>query len=119
MTRHNYTVETPSRTDKHSGDEKTSLTRAEPPRCLEAEVTELLRGLLKPAEVRSLVVTKSNKYTISGIVLAACPIEETESGRDFEIGLGGDSAGSVQYVTVDGRRVFPKRNSVKVSSGSS
>jgi len=118
MTRHDYTVEAASRIDKHSGDEKTSLTRAEPSRGLEAEVTELLRGLLKPAEVRSLVITKSNKYTISGIVLTACPIEETESGRDFEIGLEGNGTGSVQYVTVDGRRVFPRRNSVKVSSGS-
>ena len=87
----------------------TSLAQAEPTRDPEVELTKVLKDLLKPVKVKKVVVTKSDKYTVRGIVLMVCPLEKRESDRDFEIGLDGDATDRVQYVVVDGRRLFPKR----------
>lgn len=92
-----------------------SLAQEEPSHDLEAELTKLLRDLLKPVKVKKVVITKSDKYTVRGILLMICPLEKRESDRDFEVGLGGDIAGPVRYIVVDGRRLFPKRSHARAS----
>ena len=69
---------------------------------------KLLRDLLKPATLKSLVITKADRYHVQGFLLMVCPVEKGEAGRDFEVGLTGNQRGEVTYVLVDGRRLLPR-----------
>jgi len=82
---------------------------------LQPRLKKLFRKLLKPLGVKSLVITHADRYTVRGVLMTVCPIEKRESGRDFEIGLEGKPGGSILYVSVDGRRLFPKRLNSEVS----
>ncbi len=86
---------------------------------LELRLTKMLKNLLKPVRVKSLVITKSEWNTVHGIVITVCPIERIESGRDFEVGLAGDQEGSTRYVLVDGRRLLSRRTKARASRHSS
>ena len=65
--------------------------------------------------MKRLIITSRDKYTVHGIALTECPIERTESGKDFEVGLDENDRGSIQYVSLDGRKVFPMRTKPKES----
>ena len=90
------------------------MTEKESPE-LQPKLKRVLRDLLKPLKVKSLVITKSEKNTVRGIVMTVCPIEKRESGTDFEVGLADDEGGSIRYVLVDGRRLLPRRNKTRES----
>lgn len=72
-------------------------------------LTKLLRELMKPVILKRVIVTHSDRYAVRGIVLTVCPIEKREAGVDFEVVLEGNRPNSIQRVTVDGRRLFPRR----------
>jgi len=91
------------------------LAQEESARDLRLKVRKVLENLLKPVRVKSLTITKADRYTVQGILVTACPIEKTELGRDFEVGLAGDEESSIRYVTVDGRRLLPKRTRARAS----
>ena len=78
-------------------------------------MTRTLAGLLKPLRVKSLVITRADKYAVRGIVLTECPIERRESGKDFEVELSGDDGGSITSVKVDGKKLKPLRSVAKSS----
>ena len=82
---------------------------------LQMRLRRVLKGLLKPAKVRSVVITKADKYRVQGVLLMVCPVEKMESGKDFEVGLAGDEDDGIKYVTVDGRRLFPRTARKKAS----
>jgi hypothetical protein len=69
-----------------------------------------LKELLKPVVLKRIVVTRSDRYSIRGILLTECPIEKRESGRDFEVHMNERNPSEIRSVTVDGRRVFPVRS---------
>lgn len=77
---------------------------------LQPRLKRLFRELLKPLRVKSLEITKADRYSARGVVLTVCPIEKRVSGKDFEVGLGADPLGSIEHVTVDGKRLYPKRS---------
>ena len=56
------------------------------------------------------MVTKSDSFRVRGIMVTRCPVEETESGKDFEIKLDERDPDVIRSVTVDGRRLLPKPN---------
>ena len=68
-----------------------------------------MEELLRPLVVKRIVVTRSDRYTVRGILLTECPIEKSESGRDFEVHMNVRDPTVIKSVTVDGRRVFPVR----------
>lgn len=74
-----------------------------------------LADVLKPLKVKSLVITRADKYAVRGIVLTECPIERRESGKDFEVELSGDDDGSVASVKVDGKKLMLQRSTAKGS----
>jgi hypothetical protein len=85
-----------------------SVVQEESARDLQLGLRRMFKDLLKPVKVKSLVITKADRYTVRGIVLTVCPIEKREFGKDFEVGLGGDKGNSIRYVIVDGRRLLPR-----------
>jgi hypothetical protein len=85
------------------------LTQDDSTRDMRPRLTKLLRDLLKPVKVKSLVITKTEGSTLHGVVMTVCPIEKRESGMDFEVGLEGNKGGTIRYVLVDGRRLFHQR----------
>jgi hypothetical protein len=85
------------------------LTEDESTRDLKLRLRKVLRDLLKPVKVKSVTITKADRYTVQGVLSTVCPIEKRESGRDFEVGLAGNKQGSIRYVMVDGRRLFPRK----------
>lgn len=89
------------------------LTQEESTRDLQLRLRKVLRDLLKPVRVKSLTITKSDRYSVQGVLVTVCPVERSESGRDFEFGLAGGGESSITYVTVDGRRLFPKRSKAR------
>ena len=86
------------------------LTEEETTRDLQLRLRKVLKGLLKPATVRSVVITKADRYRVQGVLTMVCPFEKNESGKDFEVGLAEGQGGEIKYVTVDGRRLLPKVN---------
>lgn len=76
---------------------------------LRLKLRKELKDLLKPVRVRDVEITHANRYTVRGVVLTVCPIERTESGKDFEVGLSKDEEGAISYVLVDGKRLFPSK----------
>ena len=62
-----------------------------------------------------MVITKMEGSTVYGVVITMCPIERRESGRDFEVGLAANHGSSITYVSVDGRRLIPKRTRARTS----
>ena len=97
----------------------TGLTEKVASQELKLRLTRVLKDLLKPVKVKSLVITKSEGNTVHGIVMTVCPIERRESGRDFEVGLEGSQGDSIRYVMVDGRRLPPRRTKARTSRHSS
>jgi hypothetical protein len=91
------------------------LTEDEATRDLQVRITKVLRDLLKPVRVESLAITRADKYLVRGVLTTICPIEKIESGKDFEVGLAGNKEGSISYVSVDGRRLFPRRTKPRAS----
>jgi hypothetical protein len=91
------------------------LTEEKSTRDLQLRPRRLLRDLMKPVRVKSLTITKADRYIVRGVPLTACPIERGESGRDFEVGLAGDEESSISYLVVDGRRLHPRRTEVRAS----
>jgi hypothetical protein len=84
-------------------------------RDLQLRLRATFRDLLKPVRVKSVVITKAERNAVRGILMTACPIEKGESGKDFEVGLEGNKGGSITYVSVDGRRLIPRRQRAKAS----
>jgi len=85
------------------------LSEERPSRELELRVRRELRELLKPVKVKGLEITHVSRYNVRGVVLTVCPIERTESGKDFEVGLSQEAEAAISYVLVDGKRLFPSR----------
>ena len=73
----------------------------------ETEVRKLLADVLKPIKVKQVTVTRSDNYCVQGVVLAYCPVEKRELGKDFDVELSGNGT-SVAKVIVDGRVLYPK-----------
>jgi len=94
-----------------------ALAEDESTRDVQLGLRKLLGDLLKPVRVKGLVITGSDKYTVRGFVVTVCPIEKTEAGRDFEVGLEGNHEGSILYVSVDGKRMLPKRAGQALPNG--
>ena len=63
--------------------------------------------------MKSLAITKSDGYTVEGVLLTVCPVERRQSGKDFEVDLAGNGESSVTYVIVDGERLRPGKASAK------
>ena len=72
-------------------------------------VKRLLMNIMKPVKVKEVVITKDDRYTIRGFVTTVCPVEKVESGKDFEVRLSRNHAVSVTFVSVDGRKLYPKK----------
>ncbi len=56
-----------------------------------------------------MVITQVDRNTVRGVLMTICPVEKTESGRDFEVGLAENEGGPIKYVIVDGRRLLPSK----------
>lgn len=95
------------------------LAEQETTRELQLKLRKVFKGLLKPVKVKSIVITKMDRYSVHGFLLTVCPIEKRESGRDFEVGLEGNKEGSILSVSVDGRRLLPRRTRATASKRSS
>ena len=72
-------------------------------------VKRLPMNIMKPVKVKEVVITKDDRYTIRGFVMTVCPVEKTESGKDFEVRLLRNREVIVTFVSVDGRKLYPKR----------
>jgi hypothetical protein len=91
------------------------LTEEESTQELQLRLTRVLKDLMKPVKVKSLTVTGADRYSVRGVLMTVCPIEKTVSGKDFEAGLAGNHRGSIRYVTVDGRRLLPRKTPARAS----
>jgi hypothetical protein len=85
------------------------MTEALSNRALQLRLKKTLKVLLKPLKLKDLVITRADREIVCGILLTACPIERTVSGRDFEVGLSEGRGGQIRYVSVDGRRLLAAR----------
>ena len=74
----------------------------------QTDAKRLLADLLKPIKVKQVTFTRSDRYCIQGLVIAYCPVEKRDSGKDFKIELAGRNPISVVSVIVDGRVLYPK-----------
>jgi len=75
-------------------------------------VKRLLMSIMKPVKVKEVVITKDDRYTIRGFVTTVCPVEKVESGKDFEVRLSRNHAVNVTFVSVDGRKLYPKKGQI-------
>jgi len=72
-------------------------------------VKRLLMNIMNPVKVKEVVITKDDRYTIRGFVTTVCPVEKVESGKDFEVRLSRNHVAIVTFVSVDGRKLYPKK----------
>lgn len=93
----------------HAGSEAMVLREEHSDQELRLRLRREFKDLLKPIKVKDLEITHANRYAVRGVVLTVCPIERTESGKDFEVGLSQNREGAISYVLVDGKRLFPSR----------
>jgi hypothetical protein len=71
-------------------------------------VKRLLSDLLKPVKVKDITITSSNRYALHGRVRSYCPIEKTESWKDFDVSLEEGDPSKVGRVIVDAKKLFPR-----------